>query len=124
MKLKFDIYDPREAFPIIVSEIATISNKIESGGGANVKCYALYHDMDAAQWFKDHNGIVHIFVDSVDMLHAMIETVNHTAEDNRPKEASNKIDMGSELEATIVAYFSTVLPSILVGKTKKVTSGV
>jgi hypothetical protein len=37
LKLKFDIYDPRGAFPRIVSELATISNKLESEGGVNVQ---------------------------------------------------------------------------------------
>jgi hypothetical protein len=32
LKLKFDLYDPIGAFPRIVSKLATISNKLESGG--------------------------------------------------------------------------------------------
>jgi hypothetical protein len=123
LKLKFDLYDPRGAFPRIVSELATISNKLESGGGVDVQGYAFSHDMDAAQWFKDHNGVIAIFVDGVSMLHAMIATVTHTAEANIAKEASKKIYMGSELEASITASFSTVLPSILVGNMKNFTGG-
>jgi hypothetical protein len=119
LKLKFDLYDPRGAFPRIASELATISNKLESEGGVDVQGYAFSHDMDAAQWFKDHNGVIAIFVDGVAMLHAMIEIVTHTAEANTAKEAAKKIDMGSELEASITASFSTVLPSILVGNLKE-----
>jgi hypothetical protein len=113
-KLKFDIYDPRGAFPRIVSKLATISNKLESGGGFDVQGYDFSNDMDAAQWFKDHKGFIAIFVDGIAMLHAMIATVTHTAEANRAKEAAKKIDMGSELEAAITVSFRTVLPSILV----------
>ena len=120
MKLNFDIDDPRGAFPIIVSELETISNKLESGNGVDVQSYLLPHDMDAAQCFKYHNVIVAIFFYGVAILHAMIETVTHTAESKRAKEAAKKIYMGSELEAAITAYFSTVLPYILVGKVKEV----
>ena len=124
IKLKFNIYDPRRAFPRIVSELATISNKLESGGGVDVQCYAFYRDMDDAQWFKYHNGIVTIFVDGVAMLHDMIAPVTHTAEANRAKKSAKKIDMGSELEAVITASFSIVLTSILVVDMKEVTGGV
>jgi hypothetical protein len=128
LKLKFDLYDPRGALPRIVSELATISNKLESGGGVNVQGYAFSHDMDTAHWFKDHNGIIAIFVDGVAKLHAMIVTGTHTAEANRAKEDAKKIDMDSELEASITAsfitvLFITVLPSILVGNMKEVTGG-
>ena len=123
MKIKFDIYDTRGTFPRIVSELATISNKLEYGSGVNVKGYAFYNGMDAAQWFKDHNVIVSIFVDGINILHAMISTVTHTAEANISKESAKKIDMGSNIEAEITSYFSTVLPSILVGNMKEVTSG-
>ena len=123
MKLKFDIYDPRGDFPITVSELATISNKIESGGGADVQGYAFSHDMYAAQWFKDHNVVVAIFADGASMLHTMIATVTHTAESNRSKEAAKKIDMRLDLEAAIIASFSTVLLSIMVGNVKEDTVG-
>ena len=87
MKLNFDIYDPRGVFPIIDSELETISNKLESGGGVDVQVYALSHYKDSAQWLKDKNGIVAIFVDGVAMLQSMISTVTHTAESNITKEA-------------------------------------
>ena len=48
MKLKFDLYDTRGKFPIIISEIATIFNKLESGGGVDIQGYAFSYDMDAA----------------------------------------------------------------------------
>jgi hypothetical protein len=67
--------------------------------------------------------VIAIFVDGVAMLHAMIATVTHTAEANRAKEAAKKIDICSELEASITASVSTVLPSILVGNMKEVTGG-
>ena len=53
IKLKFDIYDPRGSFPRIYSELTTISNKLESGGGVDVQVYALSHDKDYSQWLKD-----------------------------------------------------------------------
>jgi hypothetical protein len=59
--------------------------------------------MDAAQWFKDHKGFIAISFYGVAMLHAMIATVNRTAEANRAKRAAKKIDLGSELEAAITA---------------------
>ena len=123
MKLKFDLNDPRGVFKIIVSEIAAISNKLESGCGVDIQGYALSNYIDAAQWFKDHKGVIGIFVDGVAMLHAMIATVTHTDESNRAKEAAKKIDIGLELEAEITASFSTVLPSIWVGNMEEVTGG-
>ena len=39
-KLKSDLNDPRGAFPIIVSELATISNRRESGGGVEIQVYS------------------------------------------------------------------------------------
>ena len=72
MNLKFDLYDPRGSYPRIVGELENISNKIESGGGVNVQGYALSHDMDAAQWFKYHKGVIYIFVYVVAILHAII----------------------------------------------------
>jgi hypothetical protein len=57
-KLKFDLNDPRGSFPRIVIELATISNKLESGGGVYVQGYAFSRDMDVAQWFKDHKGVI------------------------------------------------------------------
>ena len=47
IKLKFNIYDLRGAFPIIISELATISNKLESVGGFDLQGYAFSHDMDS-----------------------------------------------------------------------------
>ena len=124
MKLKFDLNDPRGVFKIIVSEIAAISNKLESGYGVDIQGYALSNYIDAAQWFKDHKGVIGIFVDGVAMLHDMIAPVTHTAEANRAKKSAKKIDMGSELEAVITASFSIVLTSILVVDMKEVTGGV
>ena len=121
--LKSDLNDPRGAFPIIVSELATISKKLESGGGVNAQGRAFSHYMDSTQWFLYHKGFIAIFVDGVAMLHAMIATLTHTDESNRAKEAAKKIDIGLELEAEITASFSTVLPSIWVGNMEEVTGG-
>ena len=118
MELKFDLYDPIGDLPKIVSELATISNKLEYGGGFNVQRYALYHYIDAAQCFNDQKGVIYIFVYGVDKLYAMIATVTRTSEANRAKESAKKVDMGLELEASITESFSTVLPSILVGNMK------
>ena len=101
MKLNFDIYDPRGVFPIIDSELETISNKLESGDGVNVQGYTFYRDMDDVQRFKYQYGIFDIFVDGLAMPHDMIATVTRTAESNISKEAAKEIDMVSELEAVI-----------------------
>ena len=121
--LKSDLNDPRGAFPIIVSELATISKKLESGGGVNVQGHAFSHYMDSTQWFLYHKGFIAIFVDGVAMLHAMIATMNNTSSNNRAKEASKKTDMGSYIEAAIKVTFTTLLPYILVGNMKEITCG-
>jgi uncharacterized protein YneF (UPF0154 family) len=62
-------------------------------------------------------------VDAVSILHAIGATVFHTSEATRTREAAKKIDLTSDLEASIRASFSTNLPSILVGNKKETMGG-
>jgi hypothetical protein len=92
-----------------------ISNKLESGGG--IECNGNYfsHDKEAAQCFVDHKATICIMVDAVSILHAIGATVVHTSEVTHTREAAKKIDLASDLEASIHTSFSTTLPTILVG---------
>ena len=76
--------------------------------------------MYAARWFKYGKVVIEIFVDGVALVNSMITTVTHTAEANRDKEYTKRIDTGLDLEAEITESFSTVLPSILLGNMKEV----
>jgi hypothetical protein len=62
-------------------------------------------------------------VDAVSILHAIGATVVHTSEATRTREAAKKIDLASDLEASIRASFSTTLPSTLVGNKKETMGG-
>jgi hypothetical protein len=88
---------------------------LESGGGIDCNGNYFSHDKEAAQWFVDHKATICIMVDDVSILLATGATAVHTSEATRTREAAKKIDLASDLEASIRASFSTNLPSILVG---------
>jgi hypothetical protein len=75
------------------------------------------------QWFKDIDGKIAIFADDMVILQSIGATVMQTQENLRAQEAATKKLLGSELEASIRASFSTILPSILVDNKKETTGG-
>ena len=64
-----------------------------------------------------------IFVVAVDMLQSIGATHTLSQYSLRAQEATKKIPLGSDIEASIRASFRTVLPSIFVGNKKETTGG-
>jgi hypothetical protein len=122
-KLAFELYDPCRLFPKLEHDLSLISNKLESGGGIDCNGNYLYHANETAQWFVDHKATICIIVDAVSILHEIGATVVHTSEATHTREAAKKIDLASDLEASIRASLSTTLPSILVGNEKETMGG-
>jgi archaellum component FlaC len=122
-KLAFELYDPCGLFPKLEHDLSLISNKLESGGGIHCNGNYVSHDKEAAQWFVDHKATICIMEDAVSILHAIGATVFHTSEATHTREAAKKIDLASDLEASIRDSFSTTVPSILVGNKKETMSG-
>mmetsp|Transcript_14468 Transcript_14468/g.20832 ORF Transcript_14468/g.20832 Transcript_14468/m.20832 type:complete len:269 (+) Transcript_14468:2224-3030(+) len=56
-------------------------------------------------------------------MQAMGSTVVSTMESNRNADARRKIDIGTNLEASLISSFETVLPGIMVGNTKDLSGG-
>jgi hypothetical protein len=100
-----------------------ISNKLESDGGIDCNGNYFSHEKEAAQWFVYHTATICIMVDAVSTLDAIGSNVVHTSEATRTREANKKIDLASDLEASIRASFSATLPSVLVGNKKETMGG-
>jgi hypothetical protein len=106
-KLAFELYNPCGLFSKLEHDLSLISNKLESGGGIDCNGNYFSRDKEAAQWFVDHSATICIMVDAFSILHAIGATVVHTSEATRTREAANKLDLASDLEASIRASFST-----------------
>jgi hypothetical protein len=122
-KLAFELYDPCGLFPKLERDLSLISNRLESGGGINCNGNYFSHDKEAAQWLVDHKATICIMVDAISILHSIGATVVHTSEATPTREAAKKIDLASDLEASIRASFSTNMPCILIGNKKETLGG-
>jgi hypothetical protein len=122
-KLAFELYNPCGLFSKLEHDLSLISNKLESSGGIDCNGKYFSRDKEAAPCFLDHNATICIMVDSVSILHAIGATVVYTSEVTHTSEAAKKIDLASDLEASVHASSSTNLPYILVGNKKESMGG-
>jgi hypothetical protein len=122
--LEFEINDSTGAFKKLEHELAGLSNKLESGGGVDFHGFTFAYDGELVQWFTDRHGNVSIFADAVAIINAIGDTVVSTQEATRAQEAAKKISFESELEASVRASVTTLLPSIMVGNKKETLGGI
>jgi hypothetical protein len=76
-----------------------------------------------AAWFEKNGLTIGIFCDAVGLLHIIQAKVVHQTEVAKTMESQRKVSMTTDLEAAVIASFSTILPSILVGNKKKGSRG-
>ena len=96
-KLSFEIYDPCGLVTNLEHDLSLISNQLESSGGVDFNGNYFSHDKESVQWFLDHKASICIFVDAVFFLHAIGQTDLHAFKSICIIEATNKIDLGSDL---------------------------
>ena len=91
---------------------------MNQGGGVDINVFTFYHNSELVQWFKDRNGKIYIFTDAVATSQSIGDTHTLTQDSLRAQESSKDILIGSEIEASIMDSFSTVLTYIIVGNNK------
>jgi hypothetical protein len=98
-------------------------DKLESGGGIECHGVKFGSKKELLAWYENQNiSQPAIFLDALAILCAIRAPVKHKDEATKEWESQKKVDFSSDLEASMVTSFETVLPSILVGG-KHMTEG-
>jgi hypothetical protein len=123
MKLALAVLEPRGTVPRIEHELQVLSGKVDSGGTMDFHGFKFLGERDCVAWFVANNGKIALFADAVALLRSINATVVHANDSLKSQKAAWDVEQASELEASIIASFSTTLPSILVGNKKDLSGG-
>lgn len=122
-QLSFEVLNTHGGLATLCQAVQEMKEKEASGG--EIECHGVSFGsmLEAVNWFDHHGLKTGMFADAKALLHCIQPSVVSQEWATKNMESQKKIDIDSNLEATIITSFDGVIPPVLAGSKTELEGG-